>query len=165
MRFAREIGDLLLTGTGWWRHAASYCIGDGHYEAIPSRDGKSLYLLRCWLTKPSPAGDGRWESGDSVLLHAFARPDDDGALHDHPWGFTTDILQGGYIEHLGDHSAHRIVGDRVRHDANDRHMVYSLDAPTWTMVRTGKRERDWGFHIDGAFVPWQTHLKEKFSHE
>lgn len=174
MKFAREIGDLLLTGTGWWRHAASYCIGDGHYEAIPSRDGKSLYLLRCWLSQPKRDEHGRLESGNSMLLHAFAQPDDDGALHNHPWGFVTHILQGGYTElrrremSFSDivmpHTDRRIMraGDVAERDLADWHMITELHGPTWTLVHTGTRCMDWGFLVDEKMVPWQTFLKDKY---
>ena len=90
----------------WWHHAAVDAIDDGHFQVIRTRDRQSLYLLRCWLTTPKelPAAeqsDGhRWDSADSVLLHFFARGDDDESLHDHPWDFTTRILAGGYVEHL-----------------------------------------------------------------
>ncbi len=87
----------------WFHFAAVACWNQGRYQMIPSRDGKSLYLARFWLTAPrmmDTGSDGaRFESGNSLLLHYFAQGDDDGALHDHPWeDFTTVVVSGGYTE-------------------------------------------------------------------
>jgi len=166
----------------WHKDAALHAIGRGAFQVITTRDGKSLYLLRCWLTIPRPqspdGGDGsRWESGNSVLLHYFARGDDDQSLHDHPWNFTTRILAGGYIEHLPPeswrvaHPSHRDgyrlgipgpdweavlrprgAGDTIIHQAEDLHCVGSTAPGTWTLVSTGARRREWGFHPPGK--PW-----------
>jgi hypothetical protein len=140
-------------------------------------------MARFWLTAPERdrANAERWESADSVLLHRFASADDDEALHDHPWDFTTTILAGEYDEHLppvdwidanptgsgkwtgngyddvlGPAWDQRIEtrrsGDTVKREAIDLHSVGRVAPGTWTLVRTGPRIRDWGFHPHGT--PW-----------
>jgi hypothetical protein len=37
---------------------------------------------------------------ENIYLHQFIRSDEDRALHDHPWPWTTILLDGSYIEHL-----------------------------------------------------------------
>ena len=39
----------------------------------------------------------RW---GNLYLHVFHRSDEDRELHDHPWGFVSLILWGGYYEWL-----------------------------------------------------------------
>jgi hypothetical protein len=136
----------------------------------------SLYLLRCWLVEPQLGtnSDETFESGNSVLLHYFPQPDEDRCLHDHPWAFTTTILAGGYDERLpsdswrgkanglgpayGDYVIHgRVPGNSVERAASDLHLVARLPfGPTWTLVRTGPRVRDWGFHQPNQ--QWMSHV-------
>lgn len=158
----------------WWPQAAAFAIRRGHYRVIPTRDGTRPYLLRCWLSGTNPTADGEvFESSESVLLHHFLEPDDDGALHDHPWSFTTTILAGGYDEALPPEGwthgmvgppidacvARRRAGHRIAHTATDLHAVVSIRPGTWTLVSTGPRVRDWFFHPPGeATVPWRTYL-------
>lgn len=172
----------------WWVSAALDKLRLGHFTPITGRSDDDLYLMRFWLSKPcvlaSDDGSERFDSGDSVLLHWFARGDDDQSLHDHPWDFTTEILAGGYTEHLPpepwlgswlsaiNRAAHhgpdwqantvrRDAGDRVVKSASDLHCVGAVDPGTWTLVRTGPRHRDWGFHPqDRPWVPWRQYLAE-----
>jgi hypothetical protein len=156
----------------WYHIAIGAAIRAGRCQVIPTRRGDGLYLLRCWLSTPRAAGAGdhvsdgcRYESGNATLLHFFAAGDDDGALHDHPWAFTTEILAGGYAEHLpgivpceglgpdlGELVLHRGAGDRIPHQATDLHCVTDTQPGTITLVTTGPRTRSWGFHPPGR--PW-----------
>jgi hypothetical protein len=123
-----------------------------------------------WVSPPvlNKAGSReRFKAGNSLLLHYFFRGDDDQALHDHPWAFRTRILTGGYLEHLpprewrphdpkGPAWDKRIVprnaGEEVVHMATDLHCVGVVQPGTFTLVDTGPREREWGFHPPG--MPW-----------
>lgn len=166
----------------WWRQAARRAVERGWYRLIPTRKPGLLYLARFWLSKPlrvEGEGDGSegFESGDSVMLHWFLRPDDDFALHDHPWEtFETTILSGWYQENLppvdwpedaiggppwNARYSCRYEGETVVHRGRDLHCVSALDArsDTWSLIRTGARVRPWGFHPPGQlWVPWKEFL-------
>ena len=159
----------------WWHQAALEAYGRGNYRAITGRNDDAIYLLRFWLTPPQLGPDQGLESGDSILLHFFARGDDDQALHDHPWDFTTTILTGGYWEHLppadwqpdnplgpawNARTESRSPGQSVFRVAEQLHCVGQVFPGTVTLVRTGKRRRDWGFHPCGeTWTPWRTYLQ------
>lgn len=123
------------------------------------------YLLRWWLLPRNPVFN--------VYLHRFCRPDDDRALHDHPWVWASLVLRGGYFEHTiaagGIARRHwRAPGSlRVRlpwtaHRVELRPLSVGMDlcgspfAACWTLFMTGPRLRNWGFHCpERGWVPWQ----------
>lgn len=169
----------------WWERDALAAIDRGHAIGIGSRDGKSLYMLRCWLSTPvrrlatTPNDRDRWHASNSHLLHCMFQPDDDGALHDHPFDFETEILAGGYAEALPSDEwqasdrvlgppvaacvIRRYPGQRISHVAAQLHAVYMLPAGrSWSKVITGPEVREWGFHPFGsAWVPWRTFIDAK----
>jgi hypothetical protein len=158
----------------WYERDAAEAIAMGAVNFIQSRDRRGVYLARFWITAAKTAPDGTLESGDSALLHYFVQADDDESLHDHPWDFRTTILRGGYWEHLPpldwkagselgpDWRARRIArtaGETVAHAAADLHCVGAVLGTTWTLVRTGPRVREWGFHPTGkTWQPWYQYL-------
>ena len=165
-------------GNHWWERAAAQAYDRGNHRVITARTNKEVYLLRFWLTPPQAGPDQGLESGDSVLLHYFVRGDDDEALHDHPWDFTTTILCGGYWECLPPHdwanphqlhavpgpafdahSEFRGPGMTVVRERYQLHSVGKVLPGTFTLVRTGTRAREWGFHPPGKpWTPWRTFL-------
>lgn len=175
--FRRDLNALIPA----WRKGPQHCreaaeaIALGRVQFIPGRTDDSLYLLRCWLDKPLPGDDGRFEAGDSNLLHWFPRGDDDQSLHDHPFDFVSEIVQGGYIEHLpaphwlahnpipgrglgpkwDEVAIGRFPGAVIEHRAEDLHcvgrvlqaaIVAGIGGGCWSRVRTGPKRRQWGFH-------------------
>jgi len=122
------------------------------------------YLLRWYLIPRN-----RWLN---IYLHKFLRDDDDRALHDHPWWFVSVMLWGSYIETRdipvrGDGFQTDKRSDVLRSFpsiafrlATDRHRValpkddYGRPVPCWTLVITGPKVREWGFHCPKGFVPW-----------
>lgn len=135
----------------WWQKQAVDSIENGWFTPITGRTDNDLYMLRMWLVEPKRKDDGKLASENSVLLHWIVRPDDDGAMHDHPWNFTTTILEGGYEEHQPSHDwtrwnasygipghatmagpqvpgwiTPRYPGDTVHHHAEDLHCVGRL---------------------------------------
>ena len=113
------------------------------------------YLRRHWLLPRNRFFN--------VYVHEFLRSDDDRALHDHPWLFNASwLIEGQYIEHTpaganwlwrGDWrfrwgpAPHRV--ELFQH----RHGVSPMTA--WTVFITGPVVREWGFHCQKRWVPWQ----------
>lgn len=134
-----------------------YVIGDGP---------KGPLLIRYRLIST------RW---GGVYLHHLMRSDADRHLHDHPWAFWSLILWRGYMEAeplmgQGAPALWRAFPDElgperqrltsrapfglVRHAATDRHRLH-LERPAWSLIWVGPRTRDWGFHTEHGWVPWQ----------
>jgi hypothetical protein len=162
----------------WFKYEAYLAFKRGHYTLIPGRPGtpheNQVYLGRFWRTQPLVSKEDRLDSQNSCLLHFFAEPDSDGALHDHPFQFRTRILKGAYCEYLppvswepgdprgpeyGTRSIWRSCGEMIGHDAPDLHAVGIIAPDTWTEVITGTRVRDWGFHPHNEqWVEWHDYL-------
>jgi len=101
-------------------------------------------------------------------LHHILRSDDDRALHDHPFDFTSVILVGAYVEHVPrdprDPAGPTVTrlygpGDVLRRRAEDPHRLELPFGPAWTAVRTGPKRRDWGFHLSSGWVHWEDYEK------
>jgi len=116
-----------------------------------------LYLRRHYLSPRT------W--GWRLFLHLINKADDDRDPHDHPWGFWTLIIRGGYIEHV--YKGGKLVsvrkltaGNLVYRDPEHTHQVAELLGPTWTLVLAGPASRVWGFWLkDDTFVPWYEYLR------
>jgi len=103
-----------------------------------------------------------------VRVHHILRSDDDRALHDHPFDFTSLILRGSYIEHVpadptrpgGPTVSQRYgPGSILRRRAEDPHRLVLPDGPVWTLVLTEKKRRDWGFHLAEGWLLWSEYEK------
>lgn len=110
----------------------------------------------------------RYGPGGKLFLHRFHRSDSDAALHDHPWGFWSLILWGGYWEHrpAGGGSARRWYGplSLLMRAAEWRHRVELRPGGgggTWTLIWTGEKVRSWGFHCEGGFVHWTEFVRRE----
>lgn len=89
----------------------------------------------------------------TIRLHHILRSDHDRALHDHPFGFWTILLSGGYIEVLPDgKGAEKHIRRKkwtIRWvDAETPHRLI-LDKPVWTLVIAQHKWREWGFYVGG----------------
>lgn len=93
--------------------------------------------------------------GGTLRIHRFLASDEDRALHDHPWWFATFPLTG-YAEYVGTGGVEkrREVRPWRLHfrTAAFQHRVELVQLPTWTLVLTGRKCREWGFWPDGVFV-------------
>jgi hypothetical protein len=154
----------------WWISAAAAALKYGHYRIFTGRRDSDAYVARYWLTPPIKDDDG-FSSANSVVLHQFLRGDDDGALHDHPADFDSTIVCGGYDEllpprveggtplfgpYLTDCTVRKaIAGDRIYKKAAELHTVINVQPGTFTLVRTGAKIREWGFHAPGEL--WMGH--------
>jgi hypothetical protein len=148
----------------WYQREASIAVQRGSYLPILGRNDQNLYLLRMWITTPVRRSNYELESENSLLLHLFARGDDDAALHTHPYVFTTTILCGSYMEYMppldwnpksvrgpawNEYRKFRQAGDTVTKELDELHCVGECEPGTMTLLRTGKRSRIWGFHPPG----------------
>ena len=173
----RVVKDKWGNSSTWWERQASRAVKLGHYVAIRGRSDSNLYMLRCWLTAPKYSIDETLDSQNSMLLHIFSRGDTDNSCHDHPWLFETSILCGGYQECLppkdwdpkskkgplhDQNMRWNTPGMTIKHKATDLHCVGVTIPGTCTLVRTGKRVRDWGFFPPGKpYMHWKAFLDEK----
>lgn len=131
----------------WWTHPAL---------VLRNPETGRLYLTRWLLLRTRTR---------RYFLHRMSGPDQDRHLHNHPWHATALILWGGYTERvhmpscgMHAHNRHR-AGDLNVLDWRSYHKIVELHStPTWTIVRAGAHERDWGFWVDGRHVPWRTYL-------
>jgi hypothetical protein len=100
--------------------------------------------------------------GGKLYLHHFQRSDPD-EMHDHPWGFCSLILSGGYYEKTpGSGWSGGLdpvccrwygAGRLLRRSAD---FVHSVVIPpgrfAWTLVYRGPKYREWGFFCPRRFV-------------
>ncbi len=106
------------------------------------------YLRRWWVVPRNP-----WLN---VYLHEIRRPDDDRALHDHPWWNVSFIVRGGYTEHTIKGAAWRGPGSITirRPEYAHRLIPTSREKPSWSIFITGPRLREWGFYCPKGWVRW-----------
>jgi hypothetical protein len=92
----------------------------------------------------------------NVYLHRFLRSDEARAQHDHRGDNTSWLLEGDYLEHLGDVKVLRHAGDVVERRAAAPHRIELLDdRPVISLFFIGPVVRDWGFHCPTGWRPWQ----------
>lgn len=137
------------------------------YTHLRHEDG-SLYMERFWLLKPR--GESGW--GWGVRIHHIVTSDLDRDLHDHPGGFLSIVLKGGYYEERPiDNACHwkdwsvseplvttwRGVGSMAFRSATDRHRITELARlnETWTLVVTGPKRHWWGFYTPVGKIHWR----------
>jgi hypothetical protein len=96
-----------------------------------------------------------------IHLHRIGTTDENRFPHDHPWPFFAITLWGGYLdEHDGIRTVH-IPGRPHWHPATYTHAIRKLfRVPTWTLVITGRRVRDWGYWTDEGWVEHETYEEQ-----
>ena len=138
----------------------------GRRRVITDRDGKVPYLIRYYVFLKE-----RKHFPFNITLHKVLVSDEP-TLHDHPWGYATLILKGGYWEHIPIRSQEgAVVGStkvwrgpghfRVR-SANDLHWLeLEKDAddneiPCWSLFFMGRKKQEWGFmqHVKYEGYRW-----------
>lgn len=103
-----------------------------------------------------------------IYLHKLCGPDSRAILHNHPFGFISFILRGGYTEFVpGPYYTQSRYIKRVnvkrfgspKRPLSSFHWIAELDrTPTWTLVFVGRRKRVWGYlDRDGTFTDYNKH--------
>lgn len=152
------------------------------YTDIKRDDSPDIYLRR-WFIYPRDKDFGKNKGKGRWYLHKFYRGDEDPHMHDHPWPFTSLILTRGYWEetpfvfndpNLNDEQKSHSIQTYVPGTSDPRRQVwyppFSLlrrpatwkhrvvlqgTKPVWTIVKTGIKERSWGFWIMDKLCPWR----------
>jgi hypothetical protein len=128
----------------------NYLDSIGRKRVILDRNGVDPYLERYYLFLKD-----RKKFPFNVFLHKFLRSDPDD-LHDHPWGYATVILKGGYWEWIptfdlnkvitGERKVWRGPGHMRKCKANSYHRIELEPVVTcWTLFMPGIQQRNWGF--------------------
>lgn len=100
----------------------------------------------------------------AIYIHQILKSDEDADMHDHPWNFTSFILDGSYTEvckiapdFVSTYFAIYNVGDVVKHKSEDAHKIAIQTPEVWTLVFTSGRTRDWGYRL--KYGSWIGHKK------
>jgi hypothetical protein len=148
------------------------------YVHIPSADIKDAkkgeYMERYWLVPES------WKLPFAIRLHVIKRPDTDRHLHDHPFDFTTYIMDGGYWEErfcfphylnaFPEHVVHQTsvwyhsAGEKYTLKADEArgegyHRICEIDpgrhGGVLSLFIYGKRKQPWGFMTEKGKVNFE----------
>lgn len=89
-----------------------------------------------------------WTPWFSVYLHRLYCPIAHPQCHDHPWSFVSLILKGGYMEYTKGKNEWRwrLPGSVLWRPAHWTHNVITHERASWSIIITGARRREWGFH-------------------
>ena len=157
----------------------------GRKRIIMDNSGTKPYMIRYYLLfKDRCCQDNCF----NIFIHKIIRSDEDD-LHDHPWGYFTFILSGGYWETIGDvgfdsenneitkmttirHWRKRFFMQKVS-DTHIHRLELEKDEntgyenPCWTLFIPFKRTREWGFYTtDTNGFKWtcgEEYNKKKFN--
>ena len=138
-----------------------FMVWTDRYRLITDRHSGADYLHRYYLFLK----DRSWFPFN-VTLHKIVRSDDP-IFHDHPWGFCTFILAGGYYEHVAQvdgtgkmtsSARHwRGPGSVIWHRSTDMHWLeLDKEKPATTLFFMGPQSRTWGFLVNpkGKSTRW-----------
>ena len=132
---------------------------------IYDRDNNEPYLERYYIFIKD-----RSESFPfNIFIHNIILSDPTD-LHDHPWGYFTLILKGGYWEHIptGEHTCERFwrhPGFWQSVPSNWQHRI-ELDENVkncWTLFIPRTRVRKWGFIKNDKWIESDQYFKERES--
>jgi hypothetical protein len=135
----------------------------GRYRLIPDRRTGADYMHRYYIF----LRDRKWFPFN-VTLHKIVKSDDP-IFHDHPWGYMTIILRGGYYEHVpvfdsrgqkfAEYSRWRGPGSIIIRNANEYHWLeLDEEKPTVSLFFMGRQQRDWGFLKDNKWIQHEEYL-------
>lgn len=129
----------------------------GRHRIILDRNSNEPYLERYYLLFK----DRKSWFPFNITLHKICKSDIP-ILHDHPWGYASLILKGGYIEHVPSNRFLRCPGSFRIRKAEDLHWLELIneETPCWTLFFMGKRRREWGFLKDGKWIHNEEYITE-----
>jgi hypothetical protein len=104
----------------------------------------------------------------AIYIHQICRSDMELDMHDHPWNFSSVILEGAYREassyppkfdkiHIRDYYS----GDVIEHQAEDVHKLTLVSQEVWTLVFTSGRTRYWGYQTKAGWIGHQEYRQLK----
>jgi hypothetical protein len=143
----------------------------GRYRLIPDRSTGEDYLHRYYIFLKD-----RKYFPFNVTLHKIVRSDDP-IMHDHPWGYMTIVLKGGYWEHtpvfddkgkmFAEFQTWRGPGSIIKRSAGEYHWL-ELDenvGPATTLFFMGRQQREWGFLVQTKkglhrWIKWSDYLTD-----
>ena len=127
----------------------------GRRRVIRDRDNGEPYLVRFYVFLKD-----RKNFPFNITLHKVLKSDEP-TLHDHPWGYATFILKGGYWEHIpiiskegavvGSTRVWRGPGHFRKRSADDLHWLELAkdsegnEIPCWSLFFMGRKVKEWGF--------------------
>jgi hypothetical protein len=104
----------------------------------------------------------------AVYIHQILKSDEDADPHDHPWNFTSVILEGAYHEDswyppLFDKMQSRdcYSGDVIEHKGEDAHKLRLISKEVWTLVIVSGRTRYWGYQTKAGWIGHQEYRQLK----
>ena len=127
----------------------------GRRRVITERGSTEPYLIRYYVFLKN-----RKRFPFNITLHKVLKSDEP-TLHDHPWGYATFILKGGYWEWIPVVSKEGfVVGAtkkwrgpghfRIRKPDDLHWLELEKDAegneiPCWSLFFMGRKQKEWGF--------------------
>lgn len=97
----------------------------------------------------------------NIYYHEIRTSDLDRHLHDHPYFFSSLILEGGYQEHTVDGVVSRRPGDFNFHSPWRLHkLIMNDENGANTIFITGMKMRKWGFQTENGWVSRDKYLEQ-----
>lgn len=91
-----------------------------------------------------------------LLLHRFVPGATDRDAHDHPRGFVTLVIRGGYDDIRPDGTVERLRAPAIRYrPATHAHITHVHADGATTVVAMGRLVRAWGFVREGRWFQWR----------
>ena len=123
------------------------------HDSVSSHPGECHYLDRWVMRLP-------WFS---IRLHHWIAGDDQRNPHDHPWWFVSAVLAGSLREQIGDTWRTRRPLSVRWFPAKHSHCVDSSGC--WTLLLTGPESRQWGFWVQGEWIPKKQYFRSIGHHQ
>ena len=128
----------------------------GRYRVIMDRTDNEPYLERYYVFLKD-----RKTFPFNIFIHKFLKSDPDD-LHDHPWGYFTLILRGGYWEYTPKGKFWRGPGHFRVNSAKSLHRIEVESGITaWTMFIPFVKKREWGFIKKGKWIQHEQYLNAR----